>query len=87
MRLREIALAAPMLLASAAFTASYAQSSPVSEKTFDWIFFAIIGLPFLIGLVALVRPNWLDNFVREWPWESRLASLDGRNTSERSDPT
>ncbi len=53
MRLRAIAFAATMLLASAAFTASFADSGAVSEKTFDWIFFAIVGIPFLLGLAVL----------------------------------
>ena len=57
MRPLTIALAAFMLLASAAFTASFAQSPAVSEKTFDWIFFAIVGIPFVFGLVELVRPS------------------------------
>ena len=57
MRLRTIAYAAWMLVASAAFTASFAQTAAVSEKTFDWIFFAIVGIPFVFGLVEMVRPS------------------------------
>ncbi len=71
MRLRAIAFAATMLLASAAFTASFADSSAVSEKTFDWIFFAIIGIPFVLGLIGLLAPNALESFIRDWPWETR----------------
>ena len=51
---RTIALAASMLLASTAFTASFAQTSAVSEKTFDWIFFAIVGIPFILVLGVLL---------------------------------
>jgi carbohydrate-binding DOMON domain-containing protein len=71
MRLREIAFATTMLLSSAAFTSSFAQSSAVSEKTFDWIFFAIIGIPFIIALVGLLKPGLLEPLIREFPWEER----------------
>jgi hypothetical protein len=50
MRFRTIAFAASMLLASAAFTASFAQTAAVSEKSFDWIFFAIVGIPLILAL-------------------------------------
>ena len=53
-----------MLLASAAFTSSFAQSAAVSEKTFDWIFFAIVGIPLVLGLVELVKPDWLEPLIR-----------------------
>jgi hypothetical protein len=78
-----------MLLAPAAFNACFAQSAAVSEKTFDWIFFVIIGLPFLIALVALLRPGMLDRYVRDWPWEIRRAELETRQsgTGERADGT
>ena len=54
MRTRIMALAAIILLASATFTSSFAQTAAVSEKTFDWIFFAIVGIPFLLALAALI---------------------------------
>ena len=54
MRLRMIAFAASVLLASAAFTASFAQSAAVDEQTFNWIFFAIVGMPFVLALAALI---------------------------------
>jgi hypothetical protein len=65
MRLQVIAIAAVMLLASAGFTASFAQSAAVSEKTFDWIFFAIVGIPFILGLVSLMKPDLLERIIRE----------------------
>ena len=65
-----------MLLASAGFTASFAQSAAVSEKSFDWIFFAIIGIPFVLGLIGLLSPGLMDRFVREWPWEARRESWE-----------
>jgi hypothetical protein len=80
MRLRTIGFAASMLLASAGFTASFAQSA-VSQKTFDWIFFAIIGIPFIIALVGLLLPNLLERFVRPWPWEERRG-FDGRENPQ-----
>jgi hypothetical protein len=51
MRLRTIGFAGSMVLGSAAFSSSFAQSAAVSEKTFDWIFFAIVGIPFVLALV------------------------------------
>ena len=71
MRLRPIAFAAPMLLASAAFTSSFAQTAAVSEKTFDWIFFAIVGIPFIMGIVALIKPGLLEPLIRDFPWDER----------------
>jgi hypothetical protein len=65
MRLGMIALAASMLLAPAAFDASFAQSAAVSEKTFDWIFFAIVGIPFIMGLVEVFNPGLSDRLFRE----------------------
>ena len=47
-------LAASFVIASAAFTSSYAQTSAVSEKTFDWIFFAIVGIPLVLAIVDTV---------------------------------
>jgi len=54
-----------MLMAPAAFNASFAQSAAVSEKTFDWIFFAIVGIPFVIGLFQVAKPDWLEPIIRE----------------------
>ena len=71
MRLRLIIFAASILLASAAFTGSFAQTAAVSEKTFDWIFFAIVGIPFIIALVGLLKPGILEPLIREFPWEER----------------
>jgi hypothetical protein len=76
MRIKTIAFAGPILVALAGFSASSAQSSQVSEKTFDWIFFAIIGIPFIIALTSLFWPNMLERFVSEWPWEKRRASWE-----------
>jgi hypothetical protein len=53
-----------MLLASAAFTSSFAQSAAVNEKTFDWICFVIVGIPLVLGLVELVKPDWLEPLIR-----------------------
>lgn len=64
MRFRTIAVAAPMLLSSAAFTSSFAQTAAVSEKSFDWIFFAIVGIPFIMGLVSLLKPDMLEPLIR-----------------------
>ena len=71
MRLLTIIFAAVLLLGSAAFTGSFAQTSAVSEKTFDWIFFAIVGIPFVIALVGLLKPDILEPLIREFPWEER----------------
>jgi hypothetical protein len=64
MRCRTVAFAAFMLLASAGFTASFAQTAAVSEKTFDWIFFAIVGIPFVLAILQLARPDWLEPLIR-----------------------
>jgi hypothetical protein len=53
MRIETLALAGMLLLVSAAFTACFAQTAAVSEQTFDWIFFAIVGIPFILGFVVL----------------------------------
>ena len=50
-----------------------------SGKNFDWIFFVIIGLPFIIGLVGLIKPGLLELFVQAWPWEKRNARHDVMN--------
>lgn len=65
MRPQTFVLAGGMLLVLAAFHASFAQSAAVSEKTFDWIFFAIVLIPFLLALIQLVVPNWLEPLIRE----------------------
>ncbi|WP_419758114.1 hypothetical protein [Acidisoma sp.] len=71
MRFRTIIMAALLLSASAAFSGSFAQSSAVSEKSFDWIFFAIVGIPFVIALVGLLKPDILEPLIREFPWDER----------------
>ena len=71
MRLRMVAFAALMLVASAVFSSSFAQTSAVSDQSFDWIFFAIVGIPFLIALVGLLKPNLLEPLIREFPWDHR----------------
>jgi hypothetical protein len=63
-RIRAIAFAAPMLLSTAVFNASFAESRVVSEQGFDWIFFAIVGIPFILGLVQLAKPDWLEPLIR-----------------------
>jgi hypothetical protein len=49
-----------MLLSTAAFNASFAESPVVSEQGFDWIFFAIVAIPFIMGIVQLAKPDWLE---------------------------
>jgi hypothetical protein len=71
MRLRIIAFAVSIFLATAGFSASFAESPVVSEQGFDWIFFAIIGIPFIMGLVALLKPGLLEPLIRDWPWDRR----------------
>jgi hypothetical protein len=59
-----VALAVSLLIGSAGFTSSFAQTAAVSEKTFDWIFFAIVFIPFLLGLIQLAKPDWLEPLIR-----------------------
>ena len=30
---------------------------------FDWIFFAIVGIPWVLALVQLVSPDWLEPLI------------------------
>jgi hypothetical protein len=34
-------------------------------------FVIIVVIPYLIAVVAFVKPDLLEQFTREWPWESR----------------
>ncbi len=34
-------------------------------------FVIIVVIPYLIAVVAFVKPDLLEPFTREWPWESR----------------
>jgi hypothetical protein len=65
MKFATMALAATFVIASAAFTASYAQTAAVSDRTFDWIFFVIVGIPFILGLVQVFKPDILERFIRD----------------------
>ena len=73
MRLRTIASALFILLASAGFETSFAQTAAVSERSFDWIFFAIVGIPFVIALFVLFSENahrrlhGSEPTTRSWP--------------------
>jgi hypothetical protein len=64
------------VIVSAAFSTCLAQTAAVSEKTFDWIFFAIVGIPFILGFVVLFTEG------RGQPWPHR----DGRSETGRSYP-
>jgi bacteriorhodopsin len=54
LKLATIVMAASFVIASAAFTVCHAQTMAVSEQTFDWIFFAIVGIPFILVFVVLL---------------------------------
>lgn len=64
MQFRTMTLAASFLVAPAAFTASFAQDAGVNEQTFDWIFFAIVGIPLFIAIVELLVPGLSERFIR-----------------------
>jgi hypothetical protein len=64
MQIRTITLATSFVVAPAAFTASLAEDTAVNEQTFDWIFFAIVGLPLVIALVELLVPALSDRLIR-----------------------
>jgi hypothetical protein len=34
-------------------------------------FVIIVVVPYLIALVAFLKPKWLERFRQEWPWETR----------------
>ena len=31
---------------------------------FDWIFFAIVGIPWVLGVIQLVAPDWLEPLIK-----------------------
>jgi hypothetical protein len=64
MKFATMALATSFVIAPAAFTASFAQTAAVSDKTFDWIFFVIVGTPFALGIIQLAKPDWLEPMIR-----------------------
>ena len=43
----------------------------VNHQTFDWIFFAIVGIPFVLGIVQLISPDWLESAVRDRPRQDK----------------
>jgi hypothetical protein len=63
-QIRTLTLAASFVVAPAAFTASLAQDAAVNEQTFDWIFFAIVGLPLVVALVELLVPALSERLIR-----------------------
>ncbi len=46
-------------------------------------FFLILGVPFVIALVSLLRPDLLDTFISDWPWERRRGDSQARDGVER----
>ncbi len=43
---------------------------------FDWIFFAIVGIPWVLALIQLVMPDWLEPLISQRHSGSR--SVDTR---------
>lgn len=39
----------------------------INHQTFDWIFFAIVGLPLVFAVIELAKPDWLERWIREKP--------------------
>jgi hypothetical protein len=37
----------------------------VNNQTFDWIFFAIVGIPFVLALIQLAVPDCLEPLIRD----------------------
>ena len=35
----------------------------VNHYWFDWIFFAIVGIPWVLALIQLVVPDWLEPLI------------------------
>ncbi len=31
---------------------------------FDWIFFAIVGIPWVLALIQLIMPDWLEPLIK-----------------------
>lgn len=36
----------------------------VNHHWFDWIFFAIVGIPWVLALIQLVTPDWLEPLIK-----------------------
>ena len=34
-------------------------------------FVIIVIVPYLVAVVAFVKPDFLERFTQEWPWEGR----------------
>jgi hypothetical protein len=49
-------------------------------------FVIIVVVPYLIVLVAFFKPYWLEQFVREWPWEERRVAGDVRQNRPLDPP-
>ncbi|MBW4022729.1 MAG: hypothetical protein HIU92_06235 [Proteobacteria bacterium] len=86
MKFRLLPLATAFVVASSAFTASFAQSAAVSEHAFDWIFFAIVGIPFVLALVELFSPDVLERMIRD-PNRSGFNARHPNSVLERRDRT
>ena len=44
-------------------------------------FVIIVVVPYLITVVAFLKPFWPERFTREWPWESRRRPEASRSLS------
>ena len=61
--------------------------SAATLKGVNMSFFVIIVVvPYLIVLVAFFKPYWLEQFVREWPWEERRVAGDVRQNRPLDPP-
>lgn len=36
----------------------------INHHWFDWIFFAIVSIPWVLALIQLVAPDWLEPLIR-----------------------
>jgi hypothetical protein len=66
-------------LSAGAYASEVLAWSAATLKGVNMSFFVIIVVvPYLIVLVGFLKPYWLEQFVREWPWEERRVAGDVR---------
>ena len=47
----------------------------VNGHWFDWIFFAIVGIPWVVGLIQVLKPDWLEPLISGGHSRSRSGDI------------
>jgi hypothetical protein len=75
-------------LSAGAYAPEARASNAAALKGVNMSFFVIIVVvPYLIVLVAFLKPYWLEQFIREWPWEERRVPGDVRQNRPLDPPS